>query len=126
MILFLQVSKAQELDESIKKNIEEAVSSRCNCPFKSTAIYSGEFSCQRQACSSDNSCGVSTTSVGTVLYRAVVNGSSDLLKATQILDYVEEWRESTGSLLHNNFFRLRIYRKKKCALRIGSFGDDEC
>ena len=60
------------------------------------------------------SCGVSTTSVGTVLYRAVVNGSSDLLKATQILDYVEEWRESTESLLHNNFFRLRIYRKKKC------------
>ncbi len=63
--------------------------------------------------------------MGTVLYRAVVNGSSDLMTASQALQYVEEWREDTGSLLHSKL-RLKLYKKKECDLNIESFYDDDC
>ena len=111
---------------SIKKKLEEAVSSLCNCSFQSTAIYSGRFNCQPQTCESSDKCGPSSTVVGPVMYRAIVNGTSDLLTADQILDYIDSWREDTGTLLHNGVFQLGVYSKKKCALKIDSFNEKGC
>ncbi len=119
------MEQTSSLDVSIATNLAQAVSSHCNCPFNSSRFHSGEFSCLPTTCSSDGTCGVTSSYVGTVLYRAVVNGSSDLMTASQALQYVEEWREDTGSLLHSKL-RLKLFKENECALNIESFFDDDC
>ena len=58
-------------------------------------------------------------------YRAIINGTSDLLTAQVLLDHVEDWRLNSGTLLHDRF-RLRLARKEECALNIDSFNELEC
>ncbi len=60
-----------------------------------------------------------------VTYRAIVNGTSDFLTATEIMSFIDMWREDIGTLLHE-MFRLRIHSKKECKLEIDSFNDKEC
>ena len=118
--------KAKKFDISIKKDIKMAISSLCNCPFNSNAIYSGEFSCQPSSCDSDSGCGTSTNTVSHVTYRAAINGTSFILTADQILGYIEEWRSNRGTLLYNDIFRLKVFSKEECNLEINSFNDEEC
>ena len=99
------------LETDIKQSIEDAIRKRCDCDFEDSAIYSGEFSCQ--------------TSTTSVTYRAIINGTSDLLTAQALLDHIEDWRINSGTLLHDRF-RLRLAKKEKCALKIDSFDDLEC
>ena len=105
----MQVSKAVDLENSIKKDIEQALRKRCDCDFGSTAIYSGEFSCQ--------------TTATEVVYRAIINGSSELRTATELVVYIEDWLQSEGTLLYNKF-RLRL--AQNCTLHIKSFSELEC
>ena len=121
----MQTEKALSLEQSVKSNLEEAVSSRCNCPFLSTRIHHGEFSCQPKTCSSDGECGPSSSAITAVTYRAIVNGTSDLMTADQVIGHIDAWREDTGSFLHY-MFRLRMYTQKECELKINSFYKTEC
>ena len=105
----LQMSKALDLEESIKKDIEQAVRKRCSCDFNSSEIYSGEFSCQ--------------TTTTEVVYRAIINGSSELLRATELVTFMESWLRDEGTLLYNKF-RLRLVQS--CSLHIESFNEAEC
>ena len=119
--------KAKEFDMSIKKDIMMAVTSLCNCPFNSNnAIFSGEFSCQPSSCDSDGGCGTSPNTLSHVTYRAAINGTSSILTADQILGYIEEWRSNRGTLLYNDMFRLKVFSKEECNLKIHSFDDEEC
>ena len=106
---FLQVSKAVDLENSIKKDIEQALRKRCDCDFGSSAIYSGEFSCQ--------------TTTTEVIYRAIINGSSELRTALELVVYIEDWLQSEGTLLYNKF---RLQLAQNCTLRIKSFSEREC
>ena len=103
------MSKAIDLENSIKKDIELVVRKRCDCNFHSSAIYSGEFSCQ-------------TTSTE-VIYRAIINGSSELLRASELTAFMEDWMINEGTLLYNKF-RLRL--AQTCSLLIQSYNEPEC
>ena len=105
----MQTAKAEDLEQSIKQNIELVMHKRCGCNFDSSAIYSGEFSCQ-------------TTSTE-VVYRAVINGTSELHRATKLTSFIDDWKRSDGTLLYNKF-RLRL--AQACPLRLGSFSEPEC
>ena len=98
-----------DLERYIKSNIEQAIQGRCDCEFESSAIYSGEFSCQ--------------TTTTEVVYRAKLNGSSELITAAELVSYIEEWKTSESSLLYNKF-RLRL--AQACPLRVESFYELEC
>ncbi len=110
------------MEASIKREVEKAVRERCECDFKS-AIYSGEFSCPSSNCDTGTiiSCYLDTQ----VTYRAILNGTSDLLTAGEILNHIEDWRESDGTLL-SNFIRVKLAKKKDCPLTINSFREEEC
>ena len=108
---YLQLEKAVEFDEWVKWNVERAVRQRCDCDFLSSAIYSGEFSCRKSKTS--------------VVYRAIINGTSDLHTADELMDFIENWRTNEGTLLYNRF-RLDIANKEDCSLHIQSFNDEEC
>ena len=114
LITKLQVHKALDVEASIKRVLESAVRERCDCNFSSRSIFSGEFSCQ------------STSSLIThVIYRATINGTSDLLTTNQIMKHIDDWRESRGTLLYK-IFRLKVSSKSECPLTIDSFDDQEC
>ena len=101
------MSKAEDLEESVKENIQQAIRQRCGCNFQSSAIYSGELSCQ-------------TT---TVIYRAIINGTSDLHTATELLGFVEDWRRNEGTFLYRKF---RLCLSQHRPLQIESFNEAEC
>ena len=103
------MSKAEDLEESVKKNLEQAVRQRCNCSFESSSIHSGEFSCQ--------------TTTTDVIYWAIINGTSDQRNATELLGHIENWRHNQGTLLYHKF-RLRL--SQHCPLQIESFDEVEC
>ena len=114
----MQLPKIKDLEASIKTQVEEAVRERCECDFKSV-IYSGEFSCRSSNCKSSCSLGTQVT------YRAILNGTSNLLTAGEILSHIEDWRESDGTLLYQ-FIRYDLSKKKDCQLEIHSFREVEC
>ena len=104
------MSTAQNLQGSIRNEIEKAIQHRCGCHFYSwNQIYSGEFSCQ--------------TTTSDVVYRAIIKGTSDLHTAAELLDYIAHWRKNNQTLLHN-IFRLRL--SQDCPLQISSFDEVEC
>ena len=111
---------ARDLESSIKRDVEKAVRERCDCDFSDTAIYSGEFSCQFTNCDS-NDCDRGTH----VTYRAILNGTSDLLSANELTTHMLDWRELSGTLLYN-FFRLKLASISECGLTIDSFEDEVC
>ena len=108
------------MERSIKKEIESAVRERCNCAFSSSAIYSGEFSCQFTSCKSE------CDSAAHVTYRALLNGTSDLLTAPQLMQHLQDWRGTGGTLLYNNIFRLKLASDSECSVSIQSIEDEEC
>lgn len=59
------------------------------------------------------------------MYRAIVNGSSDLLTAQDVLDHIEYWRSTSRAFPHRGF-RLWLAPKEECVLEINSFSDPEC
>lgn len=105
------------MEQSIKRDVEKAVRERCECDFSSTAIHSGEFSCQFTSCKPDG-CELATTAT----YRAMLNGTSDLLTANQLISHLQDWHEEIGTLLYN-VFRLRLVN---CTIPIDSFHEEEC
>ena len=107
------------METSIKRELEKAVRERCECDFSSTAINSGVFDCQNATFQSN--CFPATH----VTYRAIINGTSDLLTADQLMDHVKEWQESRSSLLYNVFL-LNLASNDECQLRIGSLYEKEC
>ena len=113
----IQVDKARDLESSIKRGVETAVRERCDCDFSSTAIFSGEFGCRLTKCKADCDLGTYVT------YRAVVNGTSDMLTAVQIIRHIETWRDIAGTFLHNVF---RLELATKCRVEIDSFHEKEC
>ena len=109
--VIVQVDKAPDLESSIKRDVEKAVRDRCDCDFSSsTAIYSGEFSCRF---SMGNS----------VMYRAKINGTSDVLNVWEILEYIQDWRVFDESLLYN---KIRLSVDTKIKLTIESLTEKEC
>ena len=105
----VQVETANNLQRSIKREIQAAIRDRCDCNFYSYAIESGEFSCQ-------------TTNTN-VVYRAIINGKSNLRTADELLEYLDHWRKNDQTLLHD-LFRLRM--SQDCPLKIDSFNEVEC
>ncbi len=96
--------------------MEDAVRKRCNCPFSSMVINSGEMSCPF----------VSDYNLSTHLtYRAILNGTSDLLPASRALEHIQDWVGTEGSFRYYQF-RLRLADTSKCKLSIKSFREKEC
>ena len=60
-----------------------------------------------------------------VTYRAIVNGTSDLLPADQFMTHLEDWRETKGTFLHN-VFRLWLASTSECRISIASFSEGKC
>ena len=114
----LQHKRACELDDSIRNELGEIVREHCNCDFSSTAIHSGEFSCLSTICHSN-------CSHTPVTYRAIIDGSSDLLTADQLMDIMKEWHDSSSSLLIGKI-RLKMASSDECQLSIDSFDEEEC
>ena len=108
------------MERSIKRDVEKGIRERCKCDFSSTAINSGEFSCLYTSGKSDN-CELATY----VTYRAILNGSSDLLSANQLMAHLQDWHEAKRSLLYN-VFRLKLANATECSIKIDSFDEEEC
>ena len=66
------------------------------------------------------SCQTTTTEV---IYRAIINGTSELRTAAELVSYIENWLKSEGTLLYNKF-RLRL--SQSCSLHVESFSELEC
>ena len=107
------------METSIKRELEKAVRERCECDFSSTAINSGVFSCQTATCQSN------CLPITHVIYRAIINGTSDFPTADQLIDHMKEWQKSSSSLLYN-VFHLNLASNDECQLRIGSLYEKEC
>ena len=102
----VQVDKALDLESSIKRDVETAVRERCDCAFSSTAIYSGKFSCDLAS---------------HVTYRAILNGTTDLLTADQLMEHIQDWCETTHDIIC-----LNLASASECTVRINSFEDEKC
>ena len=61
------------------------------------------------------------TTTTNVIYRAIINGTSDILTAPELMDLIENWRTTGGTLLYNSKYRLRLAQKEACPLQIESF-----
>jgi len=100
--------------------VEKAVRERCDCNFKSTLIYSGEFSCRFTSCKTYD-CDLATHAT----YRAILNGTSDVLPAQQLMQHIQDWQDNDGTLLYN-VFRLTLANSTECNLTINSLEEKEC
>jgi len=100
--------------------MEGAVRERCNCPFSSSAIHAGEFSCQFAR--NDSNCNHASH----VIYRGMLNGSSNMLSADQLIEHIHHWRATAGTLLYGNILRLKVASSEECRVKIESFEDEEC
>ena len=107
------------MDFYIRKELEKVVREHCDCNYHYTAIHSGAFSCMTSTCQSN--CSLITHAT----YRAIINGSSDLLTANQLMDILREWHDSS-SFLHVSNIRLKMACSEECQLSIGSFDEEEC
>ena len=104
-----QESKAEDLEVAIKENIEDVVRKGCNCNFNSTEIHSGEFSCR--------------TKRDAVTYRAIINGSSEILSANETLDLIDDWKTSEGTMRYRKF---RLQLTSSCPISFKTFSELEC
>ena len=97
------------IDSEVREALAAAVRERCSCDFQATSIEKGEFSCQ--------------TITTHVVYRSLINGTSDVHTASELLDFTEDWIKNEGTL-HVGNFRLRLV--PDCPLQIRSFHQPEC
>ena len=106
----MQRYKAYSLEKAILKNIEDVVRKGCGCDFNSSEIHSGEFSCR--------------TKRDAVTYRAIINGSSEILhNATEIRDIIDEWKITEGTMRYHKF---RLQLTSSCPISFKTFSDVEC
>ena len=96
-------------DRAVRTALTAAIRERCNCDFQSTSIDSGEFSCQ--------------TTTTHVVYRSLINGTTELHTAPELLTFIDDWLENEGTFRILSF-RLRVV--PDCPLQIQSFHQPEC
>ena len=113
--MHLQVEKGRDLVTCIKRSLEQAVQERCNCPFSSTAIHSNHFHCQ----TIDNVLSTHLT------YRAILNGTSDLLPASTAMEHIQDWVDAEGTIDYY-FFVLNVMSTRQCTLRVKSLKEKQC
>ena len=58
-----------------------------------------------------------------VVYRTMINGTSDTTTASELLNFIEDWIINDGAFLVG-YFRLRVV--PECPLRIQSFSQPDC
>ena len=104
------------MDFYMRKELEKVVREHCDCNYHYTAIHSGAFSCM-----TSTNCSLITHAT----YRAIIDGSSDLLTAGQLMDILREWHESSISLIVSNI-QLKVAHSEECQLSIKSFDEEEC
>ena len=104
-----QESKAEDLEVAIKENIEDVVRKACNCKFNSSQIHSGEFSCR--------------TKGDAVTYRAIINGSSEILRANETLDLIDDWKKNESTMRYRKF---RLQLTSSCPISFKTFSELEC
>ena len=97
------------LEREILKNIEDVVQKRCNCDFDSSEIHSGEFSCR--------------TKRDAVTYRAIINGSSEILSANETLDLIDDWKTNESTMRYRQF---RLQLTSSCPISFKTFSEPEC
>ena len=97
------------MENAVKGALTAAIRERCSCDFQSTFIENGEFSCQ--------------TTTTHIVYRTMINGTSDLRTAPQLLNIIEDWIKNEGTFLLDRF-RVRVV--PNCFLQIQSFHQPEC
>jgi len=96
-------------DHEVRTALTAAIRERCNCDFRSTSIDSGEFSCQ-------------TTSTH-VVYRSLINGTSEIHTAPELLNFIDDWLKNEGTF---RILRFRLRVVPDCPLQIQSFHQIEC
>jgi len=96
-------------DRAVRTALTAAIRERCNCDFQSSSIDSGEFSCQ-------------TTSTH-IVYRSLINGTTELHTAPELLNFINNWLKNEGTFRILRF-RLRVF--PDCPLQIQSFHQPEC
>lgn len=69
----------------------------------------GDFSCE--------------TTKSDVIYRTVINGTSNTLLAPRLIDTIQQWIEDDGTFLVD-LMRMRV--RKNCLLHINSLSEKEC
>ena len=105
----LQWRRTYKLEYAIKKNIEDVVRRECNCDFDSSEIYYGEFSCR--------------TRRDAAIYRAIINGSSEIERADKILEYIDEWKTIESTM---RFGKFRLQLSSCCPISFKTFSELEC
>ena len=58
-----------------------------------------------------------------VIYRTMINGTSDARTAPQLLNFIEDWIKNEGTFLVGYF---RLWVVPDCPLQIQSFYQPEC
>jgi len=96
-------------DRAVRTALTAAIRERCNCDFQSTSIDSGEFSCQ--------------TTTTHVVYRSLINGTSELHTAPELLNFIDDWLRNEGTF---HIFRFCLRVVPDCPLHIQSFLQPEC
>ena len=91
-------------DRAVRTALTAAIRERCNCDFQSSSIDSVEFSCQ--------------TTTTHVVYRSLINGTTELHTAPELLTFIDDWLENEGTFRILSF-RLRVV--PDCPLQIQSF-----
>ena len=73
------------------------------------SISIGDFSCE--------------TTKNDVIYRTVINGTSNTLLAPRLINAIQQWIANDGTFLVD-LMRMRV--RKNCPLRIDSLSEKEC
>ena len=97
------------IDNAVREALAAAIREQCSCDFQPTSIEKGGFSCQ--------------TTTTHVVYRSMINGTSDVHTASELLGFTEDWMKNEGTFRIGNF-RLRVV--PDCPLQIQSFHQLEC
>ena len=105
----MQVEKALSIANSIRKTLADNINQNCGCNFQVDAISTGDFSCQ--------------TTRSDVVYRTVLNGTSDTVEASAAVGAISEWVVKNGTFVSD---LRRLHVRSDCPLRITSLTESEC
>lgn len=61
-----------------------------------------------------------------LIYRARIRGSSEILSGSEILAHIQDWLTNDGTFLYTYHARIRIRADPQCPLKIKSFSEPEC
>ena len=105
----MQAEKALTIANSIRKTLADNINKKCGCNFQVDAISTGDFSCQSTG--SD------------VVYRTVLNGTSDTVEASAAVKAISEWIDEDGTFVSD---LRRLHVRSDCPLHITSLAENEC